>query len=137
MRRRFLGFTVTSLCLLALAGPVLAQGSFTSYIQGAVWGFDSRTWNDGNTDNVLTTIRFDGCRDGVPGTDPNDWVDVGLWKENWGWQENRGVNRFHCWTSDTERWGDEPAGNYHFTIEDYSGPDWYNDIDVSWLKVSW
>lgn len=138
MRKRLLGMSVSLLCALALAGPVLAEGSFTSYISGAWPGFDSRTWVDKNTDNVVTTIRFDDCRDTVPGTDPNDWVDVTLWKHNWAFPAtNRGLNRFHCWDTDTERWGDEPAADYRFEITDYSGPDWYNTISVGWLKVSY
>lgn len=137
MPRRLISISAGVVCSMVLAGTVLAEGSWDSWMQDVLPGFESRSWEDKNLDAVSTSIRFDGCRDSVPGTDPNDWASAKLMREiPWWPDENLGNKFFWCWNSDTNFWGDVPASWYHFTVTDRSGPDeLWNNLDVSFVRV--
>lgn len=45
-----------------LAGPALAEGSFSSSITGWMVGKDTRTWFDNDHDGASTSLTLGGCR---------------------------------------------------------------------------
>jgi hypothetical protein len=137
--KRYRGVVLGVVAAIAVAGTALAEGEFTSFMTNVRDGFNSRTWHDSNLDGVSTNIKLEGCRDEVPGTDPNDWGKLSLEKENWIFpSENLGTKQFSCWVSATQFWGDVAASDYHFTVRDYSGPDMaWNVFDASKVVVKY
>jgi len=120
--KKYMAITTTFICILALATVAQAEGSWTSYITGALTGFDSRTWYDGHMDHAHTKIRFAGCRDNNYANDPNDNVTVQLTKEGFFVDKNMGRINFFCWNSATGDYGEmQEAGNYHFTVVEING----------------
>lgn len=138
MIRKSPGLVVALLCTLVLAGPVLAEGSWQSFISNALPGFDSRTWTDRNVDAANTTIRFDTCRDSVANGN-NDWAQIALMKMNFAWPaENRGEIVLFCFVSATGNWGRQPAADYQFELKARSGPNEnWNNLDVGFVRVSY
>ena len=137
--KRYRGVLLGLLAAFAFAGTALAEGQWTSYMTGVLPGFNSRTWDDQNLDGTSTNIKLVECRDSVPGTDPADWAKLSLEKENWIFpSENLGTKTFNCWVSSTQFWGDVVAAHYHFTVRDYSGPDFnWNSLNVDTVVVKY
>lgn len=91
------GVIVALLCVLFLSGTALAEGSWASFLSQVLPGFESRGWTDTHVDHVATTVRFDGCRGAVPGTDPNDWAEVKLYREiSFAPDEGFAIKRLYC-----------------------------------------
>ena len=136
---KYIGVVAGLLLAVTVAGTALAEGNWTSYIINARRSFDSRTWWDGNTDNTSTAIRFDTCRDENLNNGANDWAKVSLQRMRGILPaEFRGQRTLNCYNSDTELYGDQPASDYQFQLDDYSGgTDSWNVFDVGWLKVTY
>lgn len=137
--RRYTGVVAGILLSVFFVGTVLAEGSWDSYIINARRSFDSRTWVDHDLDNIGTTVRFDTCRDENTGNGASDWANVSLQRMRLLLPaENRGQKTLNCWVSATGDWGDQPASDYQFQLDDYSGgTETYNVFDVGFLKVSY
>ena len=135
MLRKLAAMAASSLAALTFASAAFAEGSWTSYISGALTGFESRIWYDGNTDAANTLIRFDGCHlTWGPGTN----ADVNLRRviNNWP-DDDRGTKRLYCSTSDTGNWGDVPGGDYRFRIDKIGGQTSGNQLNVDYVRVSY
>jgi hypothetical protein len=135
--RKYIGVLVGLALAVFVAGTALAEGSWTSYIINAHRSFDSRTWWDGDLDNTSTKIRFDTCRDENVNNGQNDWAKVSLQRMRGILPaEFRGQRTLNCYVTDSDVWGDQPASDYQFQLDDYSGgTDSWNVFDVGWLKV--
>lgn len=135
--RKYAGAVIGCLLAILSVGTVLAEGSFDSFITGAHRGFDSRTWVDRDNDNANTTVRFDTCRDTVA-NGANDWAKVSLQRMRLILPaENRGTKTLNCWVSATGNWGDQPASDYQFQLEDYSGGAGANVLNVGFVRVTY
>ena len=53
--------TSLGLAVASVATPAFAEGSWHSYLDKVLPGFDSRTWRDGNVDANSTNIGFTNC----------------------------------------------------------------------------
>ncbi|MFE7269948.1 hypothetical protein [Streptomyces sp. NPDC057623] len=120
MRRQRMIAAITgcaSAAVLAGAIPAHAEGSWSSSMNGVRTGFNSRTWTDNNNDGVSTSISLSGCSNGGLGPAVND-TQLQLTRETSIVQpdENRGRYTFHCASSDSHAFGDQPKGDYHFTV---------------------
>lgn len=103
--------------------------------QRALTGFDSRQWSDSNSDSQSTDIRFDDCEDRNTNIEPDN-VYIQLTKENtFTPDEDRGRKVEYCENTDTRYWGDQPSGNYHFTIIRINGNTSGGRVDVPFVKV--
>ncbi|MER5354163.1 hypothetical protein ABT093_27990 [Kitasatospora sp. NPDC002551] len=93
------------------AGPALAEGSWTSHISKWGPGSESRRWADGDRDDVVTSVTFQGCA-----TSTNDFKDAALqlYKDVFGPDKAYGHRSNHC---DTSSWGDQSSGDYYFALE--------------------
>jgi hypothetical protein len=92
---------------------------------------------DHNSDDKNTTVRFDTCRDDVA-NGAIDWATISLQRMRLILPaENRGWRKLNCWITDTESWGDQPASDYQFQVEDYSGGGGANSLDVDFLRVTY
>ena len=131
MARTYLAVIVALVGALVLGGTALAEGTWVGHIHGAKPGFNSRSWTDRNSDGLRTTIRFQGCTART--------VEVQLTRETPWWQpdENRGRRTLECAGSDREFWGDEEAGNYHFTITNFDGAAKGHRLDVRAAQVDY
>lgn len=99
-----------------VASPALAEGQWSSSITKAITGFQSRTWQDNNNDNVSTTVTFGTCST-TPGTFSSTslemWGEFGLFPD-----QNLGTKTNYCGTSN---WGDVANNAYHFRINKING----------------
>jgi hypothetical protein len=110
------GALIVGTSILA-ASPALAEGNWTSFITRAITGFQSRTWQDNNSDNVSTTVSFSGCSisEGVAfqKTQLEMWGEFGaLPDQNLGNIQN---------TCNTSNWGRVANNAYHFRINTING----------------
>jgi hypothetical protein len=124
--------------VLAIGGPALAEGSWTSSIKDASTGFSSRTWTDSNKDSAATQITLAGCS--VYGDNvANDKTRLQLTRETPVWQpdENKGQKDFFCVKSATGNWGDVAAGDYHFSIITINGYDSGRRLSATSVKTSY
>ncbi len=139
MHRKYTGVVAGLLLSILTVGTALAEGSWDSYIINAHRSFDSRTWTDRDIDANATTIRFDTCRDENTTNGSDDWAKVSLQRMRLFLPaENRGQKTLFCWVSATGDWGRQPASDYQFQLDDYSGgTDSWNVFDVGFLRVSY
>ena len=135
-RTAALRVAILALVVLMLAPAAMAEGSWTSSITNALTGFDSRSWTDNNSDSANTTIQFNNCEDDWTAIEPDN-TQIQLTKETPWYEpdENRGRFVSDCENSDTDNWGDEPSGSYHFTIIRINGSESSGRLDVPFLRV--
>ena len=135
MARRTKLVVVTFMLAFVLAGSALAEGVWTSYISGALTGFESRIWKDNNNDNVATVIRFQGCTR-APGIGTNTSVNlrrvISLWPD-----ENKGTKTLYCATSASGNWGDVNGGDYRFKITKINGSESGYRLWVDHVRVQY
>jgi hypothetical protein len=118
MKRRRVLVAAVAGALIAGMQPALAEGSWTSYMQGVLVGFDSRTWTDHNSDSVSTHVYLYGC---------SGWTfNLQLTRETPWYEpdEDRGHRAYwNCGrtSGETRYWGDQPSGDYHFSVIDCCG----------------
>lgn len=116
------------LASIGIAGPALAaEGSWTSSMSGVLTYFDSRTWTDHNSTTNSTNITLGYCYDDRGPSSPyTTSTQLQLTKEA-PWylpDENRGRKNFACdGRMYTNAWGQQPSGNYHFTVQLINGCD--------------
>ena len=120
MRRQRMIAAVTgcaAAAVMAGAIPAQAEGNWSSSMNGVRTGFNSRTWTDNNNDSVSTTISLSGCSNGGMGA-PVDNTQLQLTRETSIVEpdEDRGRYTFHCSSSASHAFGDQPKGDYHFTV---------------------
>lgn len=102
--------------MVGLAGPALAEGTFSSSISKAVPGFESRQWQDNNLDSTNGYVNFKYCTGDIAGYIVE--VDVGIYKEDAGPDTQVGRETLQCQTgSDSVYSGDVGKDQYHFTIK--------------------
>ncbi len=123
---------LTGILIVAAAMPVVAEGSWTSYISGAGAGFDSRTWQDGNSDANSTTIQFKGCKK-TDGSGSSATVQLTREQSFPKPDEDRGKKSFACASSYTGNWSRQPAGSYHFSLTYVQA----TQIWVDYVKVAY
>ncbi|CAN5440630.1 hypothetical protein BH20CHL6_BH20CHL6_09640 [soil metagenome] len=139
MTRNYSGIVTGLVLSEVVAGTVFAEGSWTSSMSNVKVGFDSRTWTDRNSDSASTAIRFEGCRDENYSNGSNDWTTVSVQRHNGILPAGDfGRETLYCHVADTGYWGDQPAQDYHFQIEAFSGGTFStNALDVPYLKASY
>ena len=117
LRKRMLVAITGLFAVLLFAGAVYAEGAWSSYIWNAPEGFHSRWWNDKDTDNIGTYVQFTNCTASV---------EVILWRGGW-WHTNLGSKPFSCVnTTVGQNWGDQPAKDYRFEVDQIFGVDTVN-----------
>ncbi|MBP2584665.1 hypothetical protein J3A78_005143 [Streptomyces sp. PvR006] len=84
--------------------------------------FESRRWNDNNTDSTSTSVAFSGCS--VPDRTFRGATLI-VWKDVFGPDENKGARSNSC---NTSSWGDLASGTYYFSVDGFS--------DCCYLNVS-
>ena len=115
--------------VVLVATPAIAEGSWSSNISNAVPGFESRTWQDNNLDNVSTTVGFSGCSLDFGQTFSTTQLE--MWGEFGGFpDQNLGNVQNTCGTSD---WGIVSSNAYHFRVNtiNYSTDASIYQMDVS------
>lgn len=110
--------TVMVAASVLTAAPAMAEGSWSSSISAAVVGFQSRTWQDSNLDNLSTTVRFTTCS--VTGAPSFTGTQVELWGENGGFPDQNVGNKSTTCTS-AMNWGRVGNNAYHFRINTING----------------
>lgn len=117
----------------AVTAPAFAEGSWYSSISSAAPGFSSRTWTDLNTDSASTRVKFTRCTNALSqGTSAEVQLTI---EHTFTPDENRGRKTLQCAVDDTGNWGDEPNGNFHFTVTKVGGATsgqrlWVKRVDV-------
>jgi hypothetical protein len=92
-------------------GPAFAEEGWSSSIGGWLPGKESRHWQDGNRDNVATTVRFSGCSaKDSNGRNRFEYAGLQLKKERSGLPDPV-VARDNN-SCDTSNFGDRAAGGY-------------------------
>lgn len=116
-RKALLAGSIVAGMSVALAAPAMAEGSWTSSISGAHTGFNSRSWQDNQSDSAATITTLSSCsQTGYPFSS----VGIALYDEFGafpdyrvsGWSQRCGTRNFGTMT--------RPDG-YHFTIETING----------------
>lgn len=97
------------------------EGSWNSYIERAATGFDSRTWTKKNPAIGGAKIRFEGCHEHYGAEFESTRVQLTRETPFFLPHENRGRKTFYCAGVDTNDWGSQDAGDYHFTITHING----------------
>lgn len=136
--RKYRGVLLGALLALGVAGTALAEGEFYSSMSNVLIGFDSRTWNDKNSDANETKITLAQCRDSIS-NGPNDWVILELWKHNFIFPgSSKGLRPFYCYSTATQSWGRQENADYNFEVQAFSGPVTVsNNLDVQIVWVRW
>ncbi|MET4781493.1 hypothetical protein [Glaciihabitans sp. UYNi722] len=99
------------------AGPAMAEGSWSSSISGAVTGFQSRSWQDSNLDNVETRVVFSGCS--VDGGQTFTKTQLEMWGEFGAFPDQNLGNISN--TCNTSNWGRVANNSYHFRVNTING----------------
>lgn len=134
---RYLGVMLGIIMAMVTTGSVLAEGYWTSYIDGARSEFSSRSWHDSNNDNISTAIEFDGCRAWYYPTSTSDNVQVALYREIPFWPDDEiGRPTLYCYYSATAYYGDVQSGDYHFSLKNINGRT-DQRIDVSYVRTDY
>lgn len=120
--RRTIAITMLTGALVASGQTAIAEGSWSSSVTRVRTGFETRSWNDRNTDSAATQWRLERCTDYLTGgrATNSHWK---LMRERGGVlpDENRGEKYFPCATASQQSWGDVPASNYHLTLTKIAG----------------
>lgn len=115
---------VVTAVFVALAGPAVAEGAWSSYITNAHTGFRSRNWTDNATDGANTGISFSRCTYYTPGTSTSS-IGVEVSKDiSLAPDKHYGTQLFWCAPTSTNvyhSWGNPGAGNFFFTINSIAG----------------
>lgn len=131
-RLRWRGGLAAVICALVLPCIALAEGSWSSNISGALTGFESRDWGDGNRDAASTTIRFQGCtRAGGFATTAGTELRR---KRSFMPDQSLGMKTL-C--STTGNWGRVASGTYKFRINTIGGRTsgyqlWVNNVTTTY-----
>lgn len=119
-----------------LAGPALAEGSFTSTMNSWMVGKNSRTWFDNDHDSASTTLTLGGCRT-TNGAKPGG-LRFTLVKHRTALPGKAvGTNGISCTSYNTNTaWGAQDRAYYHLAFKDVvNGPTRY--YSASTFKVSY
>jgi len=112
---------------LLSAAPAMAEGSWSSYITRAIAGFQSRSWQDNNIDNISTSVQFSGCS--LEGGVAFEKTQLEMWGEFGAFpDQNLGNIQNYCGTSS---WGRVASNSYHFRINTINGV-----TNAYWLNVN-
>lgn len=125
-----------SFVIVGLAGPALAEGTFSSSISNAATTFESRQWQDNNLDSTNGYVNFKNCQGTIGGVQVS--VDVGIYKEDAGPDTQVGREWLQCQKgsdkpSDSVYAGDVGKDQYHFTIKGLQNAG--KNVDVQAVKV--
>lgn len=120
---------------IGFALPAYAEGGFNSYLQSVKVGFESRTWYDGNTDNVSTSSFDAGCYENAGTYVDHTWQL--LRRVFLSPSENRGFRTTTC--NMTVYWGVQPSSDYFLKVDDFrwTGPSAYPRLFVDDHRVRW
>ena len=114
----------TGLTILAVPSPAAAEGGWNSYVANIPDLFESRRWQDNNTDSVKTSITIGACEADVFGTPPN-YTGVELRRNVVGGPDaSYGTKNVTACLSvtTTGTWSDQTAGEYFFRFK--TGASW-------------
>ncbi|MFB7239805.1 MULTISPECIES: hypothetical protein [unclassified Streptomyces] len=115
MNRRLRGLLVGALAVgFVGTTPAFAEGSWSSSLSGVLPGFESRRWNDANTDATSTSVAFSGCS--VPDRTFRA-ANIVVWKDVFGPDESKGSRANYC---NTTSWGDLSAATYYFEVDGFT-----------------
>jgi hypothetical protein len=109
--------SIVGLAALALVLPTTAsaEGRFTSYLRGVGEDYESRVWEDRNTDNTNGFVYIGSCRDASNGrTLSSVVIDIARVRTGPDAQVKRGRT---C-DGASVFFGDVGSGKYYFEIED-------------------
>lgn len=126
---------------ILVTGTALAEGSWNSFIAGALTGFDSRQWTDNNVDAANTTVRFTGCSDVLPGNNGQEHTDVAVFRIVPILPDvNHGQKRLTCGGANIGlgNWGRLPgSAQYFFEIKLIHGMASGNQLWVNAVRVAY
>lgn len=141
MTRKLLAITVATVALLLLlTSAAAAEGYWTSYISGALTGFNSRNWTDNHNDSNSTLVTFDNCTETSDPYLSGENADVQLWRVISLWPDvKEGTHTLYCYNAwATGDYGEmTTAGTYHFTISKIDGSTSGHQIDVQYVEVDY
>ena len=120
-RRRRMVAAIIGVSVLSVAigtMPAFAEGRWYSSLNRAYVGFNSRSWQDSNTDAAHTVVNFSGCS--VAFSSDFSSTDVTLYDEFGAFPDlNIGTERNTCNRSD---WGRlTRSDQYHWQIDKING----------------
>lgn len=104
-----------SLPLALFTAPIaLAEGSFSSTMANVAAGFDSREWQDKDSDTKGTSVSLRQCTT----SNGQNSFKITLYKGKGLFSESRGGVTYHCAgnTWQDYNWGRQAAGTYHFQV---------------------
>ncbi|OEJ22448.1 hypothetical protein [Streptomyces subrutilus] len=73
--------------------------------------FESRRWDDRNSDGAQTSVGFGGCSTDSGSGFSN--ASLKLWKDTFGPDESQGTRTNYC---NHTYWGDKAAAKYYFAL---------------------
>ncbi len=139
-KKRVLALAVLPLSITGFATPAYAdeaEGSFISYMDNALTGFQSRRWDDPNQNNYSTHITFKGC---VANNtyNPNVNATVAIFRDiSWAPDQNIGSRTLYCAVNDGDDYGDLTMAKYYFELTHVNGSTSGGYLDVDELGVAW
>jgi hypothetical protein len=137
-RRVFAAASMAACGLGMFAVPAHAEGSWSSSVTDVRQGFESRRWDDRNSDGASTLVQFSNCTyKFAGGAKSGDHIAVELWRaiDNWP-DSSKGSKTLYCNSSATGNWGDVQSSTYYFAIGPVNGwSDW--TVSASPVNVSY
>lgn len=102
-----------------VASPAHAEGSWSSYFEKVMPGFETRHFDDRNSDNIHSVLTIKNCRfwDGSRYVGANNGVIMEFYKEIDFWPDSSlGQKTFYCLSSASQGWGDPASGRYYWSV---------------------
>ncbi|MBE3203809.1 MULTISPECIES: hypothetical protein [Parafrankia] len=138
MRRSAAVAAGVPVAIMGMGLPAYAyEGTFSSYIDDAVTGFESRWWQDNNSTNDDTIVTFKGCRVNNNSTGGADAGIALRWSRPYLPDGEGSTVVLNCYDSDNYHWADPAATNYRFRLKTINGSDSGRILDVETVGVSW
>lgn len=116
-----LGVALISGLIFMPAAPALAEGQWTSSITDALTGFQSRSWNDTNTDAVSTKTKFSTCTETWDTPKSVGSITVGLVDHRGALLPAKTVSTKTTSGCGTASFGRMKKSTYHFRIDKVGG----------------
>lgn len=135
MGRLVLKASLLAASVALLAAPTAyAEGFFTTSMDDvSPNAFDSRIWNDTNSDANGTSVSLRYCST----SNGQNSFELKLWKGSGLFAENRGAVSYYCPGSTWKdyNWGRQAAGAYHYQVSKVGGNSYGSTGDADGVNV--
>lgn len=118
--------------LATSCGTAMAEGARNSSMYDVYTGFNFQKVHDNDSDAPLSCVYLDGCITGTTG-----WpytIRIRLWRVYSLAPDVDQGSRTFTYQGATKTWSDKPAGEYHFTVDEYNGQ---SDTSLSCANVNY